>query len=104
VGRAHEAHWRDESDESRGVPSTSMGTEEQAAMNAGLHHRLLRQPGLFLGVFVPAGPRTPAAAARIGLVWRFGGHLVFSWGNTRCVEARQRPEDSTYKKNKLILI
>jgi len=46
----------------------------------------------------PAGPRTPAAAARIALVWRCGGDLVFSWGNTRCVEARERREDSTYEK------
>ena len=77
VGRAHTAHRRDESDESREVPSTSMGTVEQAAMNAGLHRRFLPQPGLFSGVLVPAGPRTPAVAARIGLVWRCGGDLVF---------------------------
>jgi len=41
VGRAHTAHWRDKLDESRGVPSTSMGIVEQAAMNAGLHCRFL---------------------------------------------------------------
>jgi hypothetical protein len=47
-----------------------MGTMEQAAMNAGLHRMLVRQPGLFSVVLVPAGPRTPAAAGRIALVWR----------------------------------
>ena len=56
----------------------SMGTVEQAAMNAGLHRMLLRQPGLF-SVLVHAGPRTPAAAARIALVWRCAGDLVLSW-------------------------
>ena len=63
-----------------------------------LTNMTMRQPGLFSVVLVPAGPRTPAAAARIALVWRCGGDLVFSWGNTRCVEARERREDSTYEK------
>jgi len=75
-----------------------MGTVEQAVMNADLHRMLVRQPGLFSVVIVPAGPRTPAAAARIALVWRFGGDIMYSWGNTRCVEARERREDSTYEK------
>ena len=29
---------------------------------------------------------------------RFGGDIMYSWGNTRCVEARERREDSTYEK------
>jgi len=50
-----------------------MGTVEQAVMNADLHRMLV----LFSVVIVPAGPRTPAAAARIALVWRFGGDIFF---------------------------
>ena len=86
VGRAHTAHQRDESDESRGLPCTSMGTVEQVAMNVhGLHRMLLRQPGLFSVALVLVGPRTPAAAARIALVWRCEGDLVFSWGEIECL-------------------
>ena len=81
MGRAHTVHWRDESDESRGVPSTSMGTVEQASMNAGLHRMLLRQPGLFSVVLVPAGPRTPHGRMEncigVEVIWCFLGATLF---------------------------
>ena len=44
-----------------------MGTVEQAAMNAGLNRMLVRQPGLFFVVLVPAGPRTHILGATLGV-------------------------------------
>ena len=78
VGWAHTAHRRDESDESRGVPSTSMGTVEQATMNAGLHRMLVRQPGLFSVVLVPAGHARPRPQRELHWcgAWTINSHLL----------------------------